>query len=187
MDVRGVAGEEEPPGAVRGGRAQVQPEVGQPHRVAQPYRAAGVVVGEGLQLVEARRVRCGRGQHHQEAPGGRLFEGKEEQRPARGEVHVRRAPLHAVRLQVGQRERLRVRAPGELDPGQPPYRAVRAVAADHVPRAYRLLPPVRPAQRALHAVGRLGEAGERDAAPYLDTGRGEVLGEDPLGPRLGQD
>jgi len=44
----GVAGEEDTAGAVAGGVAVMEAEVGQPDRVAQPQAAAGERVGDRL-------------------------------------------------------------------------------------------------------------------------------------------
>jgi hypothetical protein len=69
--------------------------------------------------------------HHDEPFGG------EEQ------LHLvfRQAPVH---VHVREHERFRVRRALEWDAYRPPHRAVRAVAAHHVPGPQALFPPRRP-------------------------------------------
>jgi len=198
VDVGGVAGKEHAAGPVAGGVAVVEPEVGQPCRVAQAQPATGEAVDDGLQVAQRGRARvvlaaivaAGRWPHADHAPGRRPAEREAEQHPGRPREHMDAAGLQAaVDLEVGEHEGARVGGTPEGDAGEVAHGAVGAVAADQVAGSHPLGPAVVVAQRADQLLVVLVgvDAGQLHAPLDGDATRGQVLAEHGFGLGLGEE
>ena len=135
VHVRGVAREQQPPGAVGVGDAVVDPEPRAPDHVGDvdAARAEPAVVEQLLHerrgrvlgcVVDAAR-RCGRCRRAAAPPPSGPRSAQNRMTSSVGRV--------AAQPDVGQHERLAVRAAREADAGLLAHGAVHAVGADHVP------------------------------------------------------
>jgi hypothetical protein len=87
----------------------------------------------------------------------------------------------AVYLEVGEHERLRVRAAFERDPGEATDAAARAVAASQVAGAKLLSGPILMAKRAVHVLFFRCERDELHTPLDVDAAGSEVLVQHRLG------
>ena len=193
VDVGGVAGEEDAAGPVAGGVAVMQPEVGQPDRVAQPQAAAGVGVGDGLQVgeghlrpflvVPAPRGRIPSIRH----VAGRASGKKNSIPPAPRKACADVALQLAVHLEIAEDERLRIRPAFERDCRRPGGRCCGRRRSR--PRsAHAPLRPFRPGGGVCRGrFPRRPGLDELDAPLDLDALLAEVLVQDCLGLGLGHE
>ena len=183
VDVRCVAGEQDPAAPVGRRRPQVAPEARQPPRIGDRDAPGCALPDLFLDLLEGRwpTATLARVGHHH-APAVSCHRQADEGPAVRPEEEVRGVfAADPVEGDVGQQEVPRVRLPDEGQAEFVPHSAVRAVAADHVTGADLRLPALGVAEGSVDAVTALADACQLSslldrAAELVHAGAQEALG-----------